>query len=155
MYINYQGIKGEANAKGHEDWIDVLSLDWGVSRAINSTTGTRQNREATSPNISEVTFTKLTDDSTPYLFREACTQGGKEVKIHLTKTADNLENYLEYTLTDCIVSNYMVSTDGERPIETISLSFTKIELRYTPHDNTGKAVSPISQIYNISKATME
>lgn len=154
MYLNYEGIKGEATAEGHEEWIDIHSLQWGVSRGLSATTGTNQNREATSTTISEVTFTKLTDDSTPYLFREACVGKGKEVKIHLTKTDDTLQSYIEYTLRDVMISNYTVNTDGERPIESISLSFTKMELRYIPHDDQNNIKTPVSQIYDISLGKM-
>lgn len=154
MYLNYEGIKGEATAEGHEQWMDIDTLSWGVSRALSAKTGTNQNREATSTTISEVTFTKITDNATPYLFMESCIGKGKEIKIHLTKTDDTLQSYIEYTLRDCMISSYTVNSDGERPIETISLSFTKIELRYIPHDDKNNVATPVSQIYDVSLGKM-
>ncbi|WP_223669974.1 Hcp family type VI secretion system effector, partial [Kangiella shandongensis] len=108
IFMNYDGIKGEATAKGHEDWIDVLSLDWGVQRGITARVGTSKDREATSADVSELRITKYMDNTTPYLFKEACVGKGKQVQLHLTKTGDTLENYMEYNLKDCMISGYRV-----------------------------------------------
>mgnify|MGYP000038197889 CR=1 FL=1 len=154
IFMNYDNIKGETTAKGHEDWIDLLSLDWGVQRGITARVGTSKDREATSADVSELRITKYMDNTTPYLFKEAWVGKGKAVQIHLTKTGDTLENYMEYTLKDCMISGYRVNTEGERPVEEITLSFTKIEQKYTPYDDNHKAASPVSNGYDVATASM-
>ncbi|WP_097460379.1 Hcp family type VI secretion system effector [Mangrovitalea sediminis] len=154
IFMNYEGIKGEVTAKGHEQWIDIMTMDWGVNRNISAATGTNKDREATSTNVSNVTITKLMDETTPLLFTESCVGKGKKVEIHLTKTGDNLENYMEYTLTDVMISGYSMHTDGERPIETMTLSFTKVEMKYTPYDDKHKKTASISAGYDVTQAAM-
>lgn len=61
---------------------------------------------------------------------------------------------MEYVLSDCMISGYRVNSDGERPVEEITLSFTKIEQKYTPYDDDHKASSPISNGYDVAKASM-
>lgn len=154
IFMNYEGINGEVTAKGHEKWIDLISMDWGVNRGISAATGTSKDREATSTTVNAVTITKLMDETTPLLFTEACVGKGKQVKIDLTKTGDNLDNYMEYTLSDVMISGYSVQTGGERPVETITLSFTKVEMKYTPYDDNHKSTAAISAGYDITKAAM-
>ncbi len=152
--MNYEGINGEVTAAGHEQWIDLDSVSWGATRGITAATGTNQNREATSVSINEFTVTKLVDDASPYILKEACIGTGKLVTIALTKTGDKLEKYLEYTLRDVMISGYHVNTDGERPVEVITMSFTKLEQSYTPFDDANKAKASVKNSYDLSTAQM-
>ena len=61
VYMKIDGINGKVTAKGHEQWIDCSSLQWGVGRAISSAVGTSADREASKPSISEVSITKMMD----------------------------------------------------------------------------------------------
>lgn len=151
IYLKIDGINGKVTAQGHEKWIDCASLQWGVGRAISSVVGSAKDREATRPSISEVTLSKMMDESSPMIFTEACVGKAKKVEIHLvTVGADKLENYMEYTLEDCMVSSYSVSSGGDRPSESLSLSFTKMEMKFIPHDDAGKAGSPIPAGYDMA-----
>ena len=40
----------------------------------------------------------------------------------------------------------------ERPTESISLNFTKIEFKMTPHDDKNKAGTPITVSYDLATA---
>lgn len=151
IYIQFEGIQGNVEAKGHENWIEANSLQWGVGRAITSKIGSSKDREASAPSISEVVVTKEMDKSTPHLFTEACIGKGKKVEIHLVKTdADQLQSYMEYTLTDALISGYSVSTGGDRPQENISISFTKIEMKYVPWKDDHTKDSPIPAGYDMT-----
>jgi type VI secretion system secreted protein Hcp len=130
--------------------INCEPLQWGVDRVIHTPMGSSQEREASAPSISEVTISKLMDVASAKLFQEACVGKSKAVKIDLVKTGEKLENYLEYTLTDCLISGYSVSSGGDKPSESLSLNFTKIEMKYTPYDNKHQPQSPIPAGYDIS-----
>ena len=154
IYLQIEGIKGNVTAKGHEDWIDISSVQWGVGRAISSAVGTSADREASKPSISEVTVTKLMEESTPLIFTEACVGKSKKVSIHLCTTGtDSIETYMEYDLEDCMVSGYSMSSGGDRPSESISFSFTKLMMKYIPYDKAGKAMSPIPAGYDMAAGT--
>jgi type VI secretion system secreted protein Hcp len=154
IYMNFDGIPGDTRAKGHEKWIEINSVQFGVGRGIGSPVGQASKREASAPSISEVTITKMTDETSPLLFQEACVGKGKPVQIHFVVTqADKLETFLELTLTNVMVSGYSVSSGGDNPTESISLNFTKIEVKYTPYDDQHKAGKPIPASYDLATAT--
>lgn len=151
IYLKYGDIKGKVTAKGHEQWIAVDSLQWGVGRAISSQVGSAKDREASKPNISEITVSKLMDEASPLIFTEACVGKSQKAQIHLcTVGTDQIETYMEYTLEDCMVSGYSVSSGGDRPTESISFSFTKMEMKFIPYDDQGKAASPIPAGYDMA-----
>lgn len=147
-------IKGNIEAKGHEDWTDATSIQWGVGRGIHSATGTSKDREASAPSISEVTITKLLDHGSPKIFTEVCTGKSILVEIHLVKTdADQLQSYLEYKLENCLLSGYSISSGGDRPSETVSFNFTKIEMKYIPWKEDHTKDSQIVVSYDTATAT--
>ena len=151
IYLKIDGINGKVTAQGHEKWIDVGSVQWGVGRAISSSVGTAKDREASKPSISEVSVTKLMDESSPLIFTEACVGKAKKVQIHLCTTGtEKLDTYMEYVLEDCMISGYSVSSGGDRPSESISLSFTKMEMKFIPYDDAGKPGSPIPAGYDMA-----
>jgi len=155
VYLQLDGVEGKVTTKGHEGWIDVDSLQWGVGRAISSAIGTSADREASKPSISEVTMSKQMDASSPQLFTEACVGKSKKAVIHLCTTGtDQIDTYMEYELEDCMVSGYSVSTSGDaRPGESLSLSFTKMTMKFTPYDKAGKPMSPIPAGYDMVTGT--
>lgn len=154
IYLQIDGVKGSVTAKGHEGWIDCTSLQWGVGRAISSAVGTSADREASKPSISEISVTKMMDPSSTQIFTEACVGKGKKVKIDLcTVGTDQINTYMEYELEDCMVSGYSVSTGGDRPTESISLSFTKMVQKYIPYDKNGKPQSPLPAGYDMATGT--
>ena len=151
IYIKYEGIDGEATHENHKKWLDIQSIQWGVGRAISTPSGSTSNREASEPSVSEVTITKLMDSSSPKFFTEACTGAvGKKVEIHLVTTGSPGNTYASYILTEALVSSYSMSSGGDRPSESISISFTKMEYKFIPYDNANKAGSPIAVSYDLA-----
>lgn len=151
IYVKYEGIDGDATHEQHKKWLDIGNLTWGVGRGISTPVGSAMNREASEPHVSEVTLTKLMDASSPKFFTEACTgKQGKKVVIHLVTTGSPGDTYAEYTLTNVLVSGYSVSTSGDRPVEQISLNFTKIEVKYVPYDINHKPQAPIIANYDLA-----
>ena len=157
IYIDYNGkkIKGNVTAGGYEETIKVLSLHFGVGRGISMEPGNMANREATRPTVSEITFSKYADNSTPDLFKESVTgSAGVKVLIHFVQTgADAVQEFMTYTLEQCLVSGYSISADADGdPMETITLSFAKVEVKYVDFDKDNKAKSPQIVGYNLETA---
>ena len=151
IYMDFNGIKGEATQQDHKKWIDVLSLSWGAGRAISTTSGAAQNREASEPHLSDVTIVKLFDAASPKLFTSSVAESeGKTVKIDLTTTGSPSVVFCTYTLSNALISSYQVSTSGERPTESISISYTKLEFKFTPYDDKNKAGTPTTVSYDIA-----
>jgi len=155
IYLLYEGIKGNVTAEGYKDHIDVQSMTFGVGRGISMDPGNLANREATRPSISEITITKLMDNSTTSLFKESVTgSAGKKVMLKFVRTgADKVNEFMNYELEDCLVSGYNVSGNGDsQPIETVTLSFSKILINHTDNDNTNKSGSPARVGYDLATA---
>ncbi|MEW9617650.1 type VI secretion system tube protein Hcp [Shinella sp. S4-D37] len=151
VYLKYEGIDGEATHEKHTKWIEVHSLQFGVGRGISTPTGATTNRESSQPSVSEVVITKMLDSSSTALFAESVTgTAGKKVEIHLVNTGDPGDTYVEYTLTDSLISGYSVSSGGDRPSESISINFTKIEFKFTSFDAKNKTASPTVVGYNMA-----
>jgi type VI secretion system secreted protein Hcp len=144
MYMNYEGIDGSVTAKGYEKWVELHSFQFGVSRGITTPTGRAANREAGGPQITEIVVTKVQDGASARLYQEAVSgTGDKVVKIDLVKTdKGKFEAYLQYVLENTIISSFNFSSSGDRPLEALSLNFTKITYHTTQMDSANKTGKP-------------
>jgi type VI secretion system secreted protein Hcp len=147
-YLDYEGIKGETTAEGYKDKITVLSVDWNVSRELSSFTGTAQDREASATRLGDLTITKLQDNASTYLFQEATIGKGKKAVFHITKQGDKIEEIMSIELTDAMISSYSVSIQGDRPVETITISYTEMLMSVTPTDDKNNITAPIRYGYS-------
>jgi type VI secretion system secreted protein Hcp len=155
IYMNYDSlsIKGDVTEDSHKDWIELSSFQWGVGRGISSPTGASADRESSAPSVSEITTTKAQDKASVKILTEALQGEGKTVIIDLVKTEKGkLETYLQFTLTNTMISGYSMSSGGDRPSESLSLNFTKIEMKATPLGASGSTESPETVTYDLSTA---
>ncbi|KMO40347.1 hypothetical protein VQ03_14220 [Methylobacterium tarhaniae] len=153
IYLQIDGIQGDATHEAHRRWMDIESLHWNVTRNMNTFAGSAANREASEPTVSEVTLTKVSDSSTTKLFQEACSgRNGKTAVIHLVTTGNPGDTYIEFTLHNTLIAGYTIGTTGDRPIETVTLNFTKMDVKYTPTDNQNMSQSPMIASYDLATA---
>ena len=153
IYMDYPEIKGDVTAEGFKEKIEVSSFQFGVGRGISAPTGGVADREASAPSVSEITITKMEDASSIKLFEAALVGEGKTVKLTFVKTdKGKLENYLEFELTDTMISGYSLSSGGDRPSESISLSFTKVKMSVTTMKPDGTTGDPSHLTYDIGAA---
>jgi type VI secretion system secreted protein Hcp len=138
IFMQYgSSIKGNVTTEGFANWIELNSLQWGTGRAMTTPTSKATAREASAPSISEVTVTKQLDPSSNGLFTDAVAgeMNTSCVIAFTTTTAGQTTEFLRYTLTNTGVSGYSVSSGGDRPTESLSLNFTKIEIKYSDMDS--------------------
>jgi type VI secretion system secreted protein Hcp len=145
--MKYDGIDGAVTAAGHEKWIELQSCQLGVNRHINTPTGRGANREASAPTVSEIVVTKSQDCASTLLFRASLDGEGKKVKIDFCKTdKDKFEPYLQVELENTMISSFTVSGAGgdthDRPMESLSLSFTSMQVSSTAMDASNKTGKP-------------
>ncbi len=155
IYMKYDGINGEVTAAGHEKWVELNSVSWGVGRGISTPTGSGGDRNTTAPSISEVTVSKPFDGASVPLFQELLTPGtAKKATLDFVRTdKDKLAVFLSIELDDVMVSGYNVSSHGEgQPQESLSLNFTKIIVTETGTDQTGTAGQPNKAGYDVAAA---
>jgi len=153
IYLEYEGIKGNVTADGYKDHIGILSVQFGVGRGVSMEVGKMSNRESTRPSLSEISVTKEADNSVTAIFKEAVTgKAGKKVVIKFVRTGgDKMEEYMTYTLHDCLVSGYSISADSESvPVENITLSYSKVEINYSDFDKGNKTGNPQRVGYDLT-----
>jgi len=153
IYMQFDGINGDVTETKHTNWVELNSCQFGVGRGISSTVGSSAERESTAPSISEIEVTKENDVASGKLMQEALSGHGKNVKIDFTRTyKDSQEIYLTLALTNVIISGYSHSSSGERPIESLSLNFTKFQFTTNQMKPDGTQGDPDHVIYDLSTA---
>ncbi|WP_018277157.1 type VI secretion system tube protein Hcp [Teredinibacter turnerae] len=155
IYIEWEGIEGNVTADGYSKHMSVDTFSFGVGRSITMEVGNCANREANRPAFSEITLTKLADNSCTSIFQEATSVSeGKKVVIKFVQTgSDKVTEFMTYTLTECLVSGYSVSANSEGdPLESITVSFCGIEVNYLDFDATNKSASPQRVGYDLKAA---
>ena len=156
IYVNWKGIDGSVTAKGYVNQIEVDSFGFGVGRGISMEAGNMTNRESSPPSITEISISKTMDNSTSGLFKESLTGSkGKTVEINFVRTgSDKMIKFVSYELHDVLISGYSVSANSSgEPVETLSLSFSKIVFAHEASDGSNKAGSPMRVGYDIAQGT--
>jgi type VI secretion system secreted protein Hcp len=68
-------------------------------------------------------------------------------------TATDLDPYSRYELEHVVIGNWSASSGGDRPIEALTLNFTKITYVHYPMDQKGvKAADPTRVGYDLATA---
>jgi type VI secretion system secreted protein Hcp len=152
-FLKIDGIEGESTDSKHKDWIEVLALGWGVD---NPQTGafTAGGGGSSRASFHDLAITKATDKASPKLML-ACASGQhlKQVVLEVCRTGKGKQPFLQYTLTDALVTSLRLSGDQgkARPLEDVGFTYAKIECKYTRLDSTGKPVETIDAGWDIQQ----
>ena len=155
IYLQYDEIKGNVTALGYEGYVAVDFVKFSSNRGISMEAGNLANREVSQPVITEIMLRKVIDSSAITFFKKALSgSSGKKATIKFVRTnTDNVQEYVEYSLENCLVSGYMINARGDdEPIETITLSFSKIIISYTDHGPDNKVGSLQRAGYDLTTA---
>ncbi len=146
--------KGESKVEGFDKYFEIQSFQVGCGRAISSARGT-STREGNIVSVSEITVTKVSDKSSITLFEEAL-HGPLSRKVEIAFVRQGAGNkpvaYITIRLEGCGISGFSMSSGGDRPTESLSLNFDKIEYEYNPV-NDELSGSPIKYSWDLAKAT--
>lgn len=126
-------IKGDCTVDQHTDWITLDTFHWSVGRALTMSGG-GQDRDTAQPSFSEAVVTKNMDIASTELWRQAlCGKSLGKCTIHFIQTGgpdSKVQILYEIILHDAIPSNFSSSSSGARPVESLSINFTKVEHHY-------------------------
>src|SRR5205823_9814200 len=67
VYLQIDGIKGESQDDKHKDWIEVTGVHWGIHQPRSATASTGGGHTAERVEMSDISFSKLADLSSPIL----------------------------------------------------------------------------------------
>jgi type VI secretion system secreted protein Hcp len=120
-YIKIGDIKGESTDRSHKNWIEIESWNFAGSRA-SALRNPPSNRGPGS-----VTLVLHSDKASPKL-SAACTSGRSlgRVVLHV-RAAGGSDRYDEYVLDETNATSCGQSSPGDRPSESITLNFGKVE----------------------------
>lgn len=133
-------IKGESRDARHQDEIDLLSWSWGVSQSGTASPGGGAGAGAGKASFHDFTFTHRVDKASPLLMK-ACATGEhiKDATITVRKAGQGQQEYLTITMTDLLVTSVStnVSAEGDATMESVVLTFAKVDLEYRPQKPDG------------------
>jgi type VI secretion system secreted protein Hcp len=166
MYINFEGIDGEAQDKDHKGWSDLASFNHDMS---NPTIEGRSGRRRGDVVLEDIVLVKELDKSTPKI-QESMTNGRvfPKVELHVTEyyAGAGRVTYLKYELTNVMVTSHKIlgpsdiselsgivgsSDTRDIPTESMSLNFEKIKVTYTEFDSSGKSKGNVEFSWNVEE----
>jgi type VI secretion system secreted protein Hcp len=130
-YVKFDGITGEVVENAHQGWIEIASFQWAVTRAATAGAASRVPRNA-SP--SSLTFTKRVDKAS-VLLQKASVEGTHFKTVVFDFMSKTKGEYYQVTLNDVLVSGFRLNSGSDRPSESITLNFAKVDVKYGKVDS--------------------
>lgn len=152
IFIKIGDIKGEAVDRDYQEQIQALAWNWGMAQSAGIESGGTRTRSAVS--IQELTFTHYLDSATPALM-QACATGKffPRAFLSLRRPGASGQAYLVIELGDVVVANVATGggAAGDRPVEEVSLNFSKVRMAYRGIDSSGKATASIPFEWDVAR----
>ena len=147
-FLKIEGIEGESQDKTHKGEIELLSFNWGGTQTSSVATGSGSG--AGRVNLSDFSVAKHYDKASPKLFLAMATgQHFKSGTLTARKAGKDQQEYLKVTLTDLFVTSNLVSASNENPSETVSFSYSKIEVDYKTQSAGGTLTTASKVQYDL------
>jgi len=152
MYLKLDGIAGEATQKGFEKWIQIQGWSFGSTTQGGSDVG---KMIAGKVSAQDFNFNMQVNSASPKLFLACCKgQHIPKATVVMARMPGN-HKVMEYKFTDVLVTNFQLSGgagDGGIPTESLSMSFLKMEFKYTPMKEDGTPEGSIMANYDLKQA---
>jgi type VI secretion system secreted protein Hcp len=154
-FLKVDGIPGESQDDKHKEWIEILSYSVGATQRATGSSSSGGARSGERADLSDFTIVKTIDKASPKLWFSVCKGDHiKEVTLQLHRATGDKQKYMEYKLSDVLVSSIRPggsSQGGESlPLEEVSFNYGKIELTYTATDQkTGKAAGDVKAHWSV------
>jgi type VI secretion system secreted protein Hcp len=156
-FLKVDGIPGESTDDKHKDWIEVKSFNFHMKQPTSQSASTAGGASAERVHFGDFTIVKTIDKASPKLAL-VCADGThiKEVILSICRAGGDKVKYMEYKLSNCIVSEYHPSGpaygDDPLPGEQISFNYGKIEWTYTQQRRTdGKGGGQVASGWDLEK----
>jgi type VI secretion system secreted protein Hcp len=150
--LTFTGGAGAADARRASDASssdDLVTdvLDWGFT---TESTGAGRGTVAGKPKFGDLHIVKTVDKSSPTLFK-LCASGKHFGTVKLTVRKAGGGTSLTITMSDVLISSYQTggSNNEDKPTESLSLNFTKIEFQYTKQGRTPANSKPITTLRGV------
>lgn len=141
VYLQIDGIKGESADDKHKDWIECSSVNWGIMQPKSATSSTGGGHTAERAELSDITFTKHADLSSPILM-QTCASGRTipRAKLEFMRADGQGQSikYFEIELENVLIGHIEPSIHpGDILAEHVGLKFSKVKWKYTQQKISG------------------
>ena len=146
LYLEFSGITGGSQALHYAGWIDINSVQWGVT----STGGGAEGKAS----LSDVTWTQQMDKSFPSLFTDIA--DGKRISSaevdFVAPTGDQMSAYFTMKFTNVFLTSLNLNgTTGDQPTVSGSFDYQQIEMTYYPYKPDGTRDAGITASYDLTR----
>ena len=154
-FVNIVGIDGESTDDKHENWIEVLSYNHGITQT--STLHSGSSGGVGKSTHEDFIITKSLDKASPKLVLACCNgEHISKVVLELCQAGGEKQKFMEYEMKDVIVaavspSGAAVGQEG-RPTEEIAFRYAKIKFVYTIFDpQSGKSKGYVQTEWDVKE----
>jgi type VI secretion system secreted protein Hcp len=151
IYLKIEGpeIQGEVTAVNYDKQIEVLSFQQAISVLTTNVPGGPP--QAGPPKAGDISITKYLDRSSPTLFLQ-CNQGEPIAKMTFSFVTSSPApvRYYQVYLEQVLISGISQSSGGDRPAESLSLTFTRIRWSYWPQNADGSLGTKVESGWDYS-----
>ncbi len=150
-FLKIDTVPGDSQDAHHPDEIEVIAFSWGETNAGPPATGTGSGSGKV--HIEDFNFSAFTGSASPKLML-LCANGKHVTKAVLAarRTGSAQPEYFKLTFTDVTVTSYHVSgTEGDVPVDDVSLRFAKIQIDYRPQKATGALAAAIHAGWDVKQ----
>ena len=137
----------------HKEEIDLAAFKFGVLQQVVS--GTGGGGGAGKASFGPVVLFKGIDKSSPLLFLRCAT--GQHIPQALLTLTEKGKDYFKVRLIDVVVSSCDINSNNvennDLPLETIALSYSKVEITYTPFGPNGAPGQPVVVTFDVKANT--
>jgi len=149
--LEIDGIKGESGDSKHKEKIEIDSFSWGATNMGTHSAG--HGGGAGKVSYSDFHFTKSVSKASPLLML-ACAKGEHIKKAVLTvrKQGGDQQEFYKVTMEDLLVSSFQSGGGGgddPRPVDHVSMNFTKIKFDYAPQKSDGSLGSVVAAGWDV------
>lgn len=157
IHLKLGDIKGESPDDKHKDEIEVIEWGWGIAQPSTMHAGGGGGEGQAS--FQDLRLTHHVDKASPNIMA-ACATGEhiKEAKLTMRKAGKGQQEYLMVTMSDVMVTGVEPTGNGSggaRPVETVRLAFSKVDLEYKPQKADGSLDAGIHFKYDIKARKAE
>ena len=153
IFLKLDGISGESQKSGAEQWIEIFSFSNGASNPSSVAFGTGSG--AGKVDLSSLSLQKQLDVSSPDLFLHCCNGShiatGK-MNVREATGSETTQVYFQYDLTEVFIDSisWGGAAGGGKPSESLSVSAKSLQVTYTPQNSDGSLGSKIVKGWNVT-----
>ena len=146
IFAKLGSIAGESSDSKHKDEIEVLSFSWGVSNTAQFGPGTGAGKAT----FRDLSIVHKIDKATPLLLK-ACATGQHLPQATITqrKAGGAQQEYLTIKLNDVVITNVALDSTLSEGMESVSMTFAKVNFEYKPFKANGTLGSGITFKYDL------